>query len=290
MTTSIEERAADQVRSGVAAEYARKAAGAGCGDRTTAGQAGYRAADLEGVPDDVVAGSFGCGDPVAMADLQPGETVVDLGSGGGLDLILAARRVGPAGRAIGVDLTRAMVERARRNLERAGLAQAEVRRGTIEDLPVASGSVDRVISNCVVNLSPEKPRVFAEVARVLRPGGRMVISDIVVDRSGVPGWLRALASWLSPAAAGALDEAKYLETVRAAGLVDVEVLARLVYDRATLDALLRDELLGAEASTCPVSRTVSRLRALGLSPLLARAARALDGKVASIKVAARRPA
>lgn len=286
--TSIEERDADRLRSSVASEYARKAVGAGCGDRRVAGTAGYTSGDLEGVPRDVVDGSFGCGDPVALAGLQEGDTVVDLGSGGGLDLILAARRVGPTGHAIGVDMTREMVERGRRNVERAGLAQAEVRRGIIEDLPITSGSADWVISNCVVSLSPEKPRVFGEVARVLRPGGRMMISDIVVDRS-VPRWLRALAPLFSPSVSRVIDEEQYLETVRAAGLTDVEVRGRLVYDRETVHALLRDEVLGDGPCGGAMARAVSRLRALALGPLLAFAALTLGGKVASIKVGARKP-
>src|SRR5579862_767261 len=136
----------------------------------------YDPADLKTLPPEVVASSFGCGNPVAFAGLNEGDVVLDLGSGAGIDLMMARRRVGPSGRVIGVDMTDAMIERARASITREGYENVEVRRGIIEDLPVDPASVDWVISNCVINLSPEKPRVFAEIARVLRPGGRMLVS------------------------------------------------------------------------------------------------------------------
>lgn len=267
------------LRERVAEEYGRKARGAGCGDGGVAGLAGYRAEDLAGVPADAVATSFGCGDPVATAGIEPGDTVVDLGCGAGLDLVLAARRAGPTGRAIGIDMTRVMLERARATIARAGLANAEVREGIIEALPVESGSVQWVISNCVVNLSPEKPKVFAEVARVLAPGGRMLISDIAVD-PGVPRWLRALGRRINPTAAAALGEQAYLDGLRAAGLGEVAIVGRLVYERESLRALLKDELLGERPGF---------LRRVAVGALAAIAARALAGKVASVRVFARRP-
>jgi arsenite methyltransferase len=184
--------------------------------------------------------SFGCGNPLAFAEVKPGETVVDLGSGPGLDLILAARRVGPTGLVIGVDMTDAMIEEARRNAARAGFSNIEVRKGLIENLPVAAGSVDWVISNCVINLSPEKPRVFAEIARVLRPGGRFRISDIVVE--SLPDWIRANAAAYAACVAGAIPEREYVAGLERAGLVDVEVESRLVYNAAQIRSLVDHDL------------------------------------------------
>jgi SAM-dependent methyltransferase len=184
--------------------------------------------------------SFGCGNPLAFAAVKPGETVVDLGSGPGLDLILAAKRVGPSGLVIGVDMTDAMIEEARRNAARAGFSNIEVRKGIIENLPVAAGTVDWVISNCVINLSPEKPRVFAEIARVLRPGGRFRISDIVVE--SLPDWIRSNAAAYAACVAGAISEREYIAGLESAGLVDVEVEHRLVYSVAQIRGLVDHDL------------------------------------------------
>jgi SAM-dependent methyltransferase len=184
--------------------------------------------------------SFGCGNPLAFADVKTGQTVVDLGSGPGLDLILAARRVGHTGLVIGVDMTDVMIEEARRNAARAGFANIEVRKGLIENLPVAAGTVDWVISNCVINLSPEKPRVFAEIARVLRPGGRFRISDIVVE--SLPEWIRSNAAAYAACVAGAIPEREYVAGLEAAGLVDVEVESRLVYTAAQIRSLVDHDL------------------------------------------------
>src|SRR5512138_1466532 len=182
----------DDVRRAVSISYARaveapaarkpQACGAGpsAGD-IAATLAGYSREELARLPTDAVANSFGCGNPVALAEIRERETVLDLGSGAGIDLLLAAKLAGPTGRVIGVDMTPAMVERARENAAAAGLANVEVRQGIIEDLPVENGTVDLVISNCVINLSPEKQRVFVGIHRVLRPGGRFSISDIVAE-------------------------------------------------------------------------------------------------------------
>ena len=143
--------------------------------------AGYSDEEFAALPADAVVNSFGCGNPLAFSAVQPGEVVLDLGSGAGIDLLLAARKVGAAGRVIGVDMTEEMIARARANIAAAGIENAEVRQGIIEELPVEDSSVDWVISNCVINLSPEKPRVFAEIARVLKPGGTMLVSDIVAE-------------------------------------------------------------------------------------------------------------
>ena len=186
--------------------------------------------------------SFGCGNPLAFVEVQAGQTVLDLGSGAGLDLLIAADRVGEQGRVIGVDMTAEMVEKARANVAAAGRSEViEVRQGLIEELPVDSASVDWVISNCVINLSPDKPRVFAEIARVLRPGGRFSISDIVVEE--LPQWIRDNVHAYSACVAGAISEPDYLAGLRAAGL-EASVRERLVYDRAQLRAMVSTEVQG----------------------------------------------
>lgn len=206
--------------------------------------AGYQADVLAGLPADAVANSFGCGNPLAFAEVRPGEVVLDLGSGAGIDLLIAAQKVGPSGRVIGVDMTGAMIERARANVAAAGVTNVEVRQGIIEQLPVADGSVDWVISNCVINLSPEKERVFAEIARVLRPGGRLRVSDVVA--TDLPDEIRSNADLHASCIAGAISEEAYVAGLRAAGLVDVEVRQRVVYETSQLAALAVTE--GAAAA------------------------------------------
>ena len=207
--------------------------------------AGYGSEDLRGLPADAVENAFGCGNPVAFAGVREGDVVVDLGSGAGIDLLLAAPRVGPAGRVIGVDMTDEMIARARKNIAEAGFANVEVRKGLIEDLPVETASVDWVFSNCVINLSPDKPRVFAEIARVLRPGGRMAVSDIVVE--SLPDWVRRSEALHGACIAGAISESAYVAGLGKAGLVGVEVLDRLVYDASQLAAMVRSEVPDADA-------------------------------------------
>ncbi len=237
--------------------------------------AGYPAADTAGLPDDAMANSFGCGNPVAFSGVRAGDVVVDLGSGAGIDVIIAAGKVGPKGQVIGVDMTGAMIERARANIAEAGLANAEIREGLIEALPVDDAAVDWVISNCVINLSPDKPAVFAEIARVLKPGGEMLVSDIVVE--DLPAWVRADKALYSACVAGAVSEADYIAGLEAAGLTSVEVRDRLVYDDAQVEAMYR----GEAADQGPVDGVGDET--------IARAAREVTGKVASISVYARKP-
>ena len=182
----------------------------------------YPVEALVGLPADLTGMSLGCGDPVSSADIRPGDTVLDLGAGGGLDCFLAARRVGPSGRVIGIDMTDEMLARARANAARLHASNVEFRRGQIEALPVADGVVDVVLSNCVINLSPDKPRVFAEMQRALRPGGRVHVSDIVTQGPLAPQVARDLDSW-SACAAGALDVSDYRAGLEAAGFVDVQI-------------------------------------------------------------------
>lgn len=242
----------------------------------TARAAGYGADELASLPADAVENSFGCGNPVAFAGVGEGETVVDLGSGAGIDLLLAAKKVGPAGRIIGVDMTDEMNARARRNAAAAGLENVEVREGVIEDLPVESASVDWVFSNCVINLSPDKPKVFAEIARVLKPGGRMVVSDIVVE--ALPEWVRRNEALYAVCIAGAVSERDYVEGLGEAGLEDVEVVARLVYDASQIEGLIRSEMAGVEAAMLERGGTLAGI------------AEELEGKVWSARFSARKPA
>jgi arsenite methyltransferase len=182
----------------------------------------YPAEDRATLPDAAVLASLGCGNPTAVAELRPGETVLDLGSGGGIDVLLSARRVGPTGRAIGVDMTDEMLDLARHNAAEAGIANAEFLKGTIESLPLADDAVDVVISNCVINLAADKASALAEIARVLRPGGRIGISDVVADDRLSPAE-RAERGSYGGCIAGALSFSEYRDGLAASGLVDVEI-------------------------------------------------------------------
>ena len=183
----------------------------------------YDAASREGLPDAALLASLGCGNPVAVAELREGETVLDLGSGGGIDVLLSARRVGPTGRAIGVDMTDEMLSLARRNAADAGADNVEFRKGTIESLPLDDASVDVVISNCVINLASDKPAVFREIARVLRPGGRMGVSDVVADDLLTPEQRAERGSYVG-CIAGALSFREFRHGLQAVGLTDVELV------------------------------------------------------------------
>lgn len=214
-----------------------------CTNSPAAKLAGYQDTERHG---EAAAASFGCGNPLALAGVGPGDTVLDLGSGAGLDLLIAAEKVGPGGRVIGVDMTDDMIEVARNNAQRAGHTNIEVRRGLIEELPVEDSSVDWVISNCVINLSPDKTRVFQEINRVMKPGAQLSISDIVVQ--DLPGWIRESAAAWSACIAGAISEEDYLAGLRAAGLEDVAVADRLVYDASQLRAILCEDIPGLDLS------------------------------------------
>jgi arsenite methyltransferase len=169
-----------------------------------------------------VASSLGCGVPTAVADLSEGETVLDLGSGAGADVLISARRVGPTGKAIGLDMTDEMLELARRNAAHAGLANAEFHKGYIEQIPLADGSVDVVISNCVLNLSGDKPQVLREAARVLRAGGRLAISDVIADPDMDEATRADMRQWTG-CIAGALTRAEFEDALAAAGLSEIEI-------------------------------------------------------------------
>jgi N-acetylglutamate synthase-like GNAT family acetyltransferase/2-polyprenyl-3-methyl-5-hydroxy-6-metoxy-1,4-benzoquinol methylase len=235
-------------------------------DRVVA-SAGYAADELKAVPVDAVRNSFGCGNPLALAGVRPGQTVLDIGSGAGLDCFIAADRVGTQGRVIGLDMTPAMIERARANAEMGGYHNVEFRLGEAESMPIEDATADWIVSNCVINLSPNKPRVFAEAFRVLKPGGSLSISDIMVE--DLPSRLRRSASLYTSCVAGAIPESVYLEGLRHAGFEDVRVTERIVYDR--------EQILGFLGG----SRVSGDMR-----PLLDKVA----GKIWSAKVVARKPA
>lgn len=183
----------------------------------------YAATDRASLPNAAVLASLGCGNPTAVAELCEGETVLDLGSGGGIDVLLSAKRVGPAGRAIGLDMTDEMLALARRNAAEAGATNVEFVKGTIEAMPLPDASVDVVISNCVINLAADKDAVFREIARVLRPGGRMGVSDIVADDLLTPAQRAERGTYVG-CIAGALSFREFRTGLRAAGLSDVEVV------------------------------------------------------------------
>ena len=182
----------------------------------------YREGETDGLPEEAVLASLGCGNPIAVADLHEGERVLDLGSGGGIDVLLSARRVGPSGFAYGVDMTDDMLTLARANAAKAGAANVEFRKGEIEALPLPDASVDVVISNCVINLSTDKPAVLAEMFRVLVPGGRIGITDVVAEDHLTPAERAAAGSYIG-CIAGALSQREYLEGLAAAGLADASV-------------------------------------------------------------------
>ncbi len=245
-----------------------------CGPAPTAtpptqGFAGiYSSEELNSLPDSVADASLGCGNPIAIAELQPGEVVLDLGSGGGIDCFLAAQRVGPAGRVIGLDMTPDMIKLARRNAKKMGVTNVEFQWGEMEEMPLADASVDVIISNCVINLSPDKDAVFGEAFRVLRPGGRLSVSDIVLHRELPAGIRSHMDSWAS-CVAGALLETDYLGKLRAAGFEGVRVLSSTPI----------------KVSDFPEFEQMRQmLLAVGIDPQLA------DDTAVSIRVGARKPA
>jgi len=201
-------------------------AGSGAGCCSPADQNGLFGSSLYGAEDAgpsdaAVSASLGCGVPTAVADLHEGETVLDLGSGAGADVLISARRVGPSGKAIGIDMTDEMLELARRNATEAGLRNVEFVKGYLEDLPVAGDSIDVVISNCVINLSGDKRKVLAEAARVLKPGGRFAVSDVIADPDMDEATKADMAAWTG-CIAGALTEQEFREALSAAGLAEPE--------------------------------------------------------------------
>ena len=216
----------------------------GCGDPITSNL--YSDAETSGLPADAVTASLGCGNPTALIALEPGQTVLDLGSGGGIDVLLSAKRVGPTGKAYGLDMTDEMLALARENQRKAGATNVEFLKGTIEAIPLPDNSVDVIISNCVINLSSDKDAVLREAFRVLKPGGRFAVSDVVV-RGAVPADVRrSMELWVG-CIAGALEEKEYASKLQTAGFQDVEVEPWRVYNVEDARSFLTDSGLDVGA-------------------------------------------
>ncbi|MFW6192432.1 MAG: arsenite methyltransferase [Gemmatimonadota bacterium] len=280
--SAVRDRYAEAARTAAAGEKAACGPsgqeGCGCGSGRTARDTGggslaadpitanlYDAEESAELPEKALAASLGCGNPTALAELREGEVVLDLGSGGGVDVLLSARRVGPTGMAYGVDMTDEMLELARENAREAGVDNVEFLKGEIEDLPLPDASVDVILSNCVINLSTDKARVLREAARVLRPGGRFAVSDIVV-RGPVPGEIRrSMELWIG-CVAGALEEDEYRTLLEEAGFVDVDVEPTRIYRAEDAEGFLREAGLDPES-----------------------AAEAVDGRIMAAFVRARKP-
>jgi arsenite methyltransferase len=225
----------------------------------------YEVKDTEALPVEAVLASLGCGNPTALAQLNPGETVLDLGSGGGIDVFLSARRVGPTGKVYGLDMTDEMLALARENQQTSGLQNVEFLKGEIEEIPLANHTIDVIISNCVINLSSDKDRVLAEAFRVLKPGGRLAVSDVVV-RGDVPAEIRHSVELWMGCVAGALEESVYRDKLVKAGFHDIEIVPTRIY--RAVDA--KDFLAGAG------------LNVEALAPQM-------DGKFVSAFIRARKP-
>jgi SAM-dependent methyltransferase len=215
----------------------------GCGDPITSNL--YSDAETTALPADAVTASLGCGNPTALIALQPGETVLDLGSGGGIDVLLSAKRVGPTGKVYGLDMTDEMLALARENQRKAGATNVEFLKGTIEAIPLPDNSVDVIISNCVINLSSDKDAVLREAFRVLKPGGRFAVSDVVV-RGEVPADIRRSVELWVGCIAGALEETDYAAKLRAAGFADVEVEPWRIYQLDEARAFLTEQGIDVE--------------------------------------------
>lgn len=203
------------------------------------------------VPEAAVLASLGCGNPTALAELREGETVLDLGSGGGIDVLLSARRVGPTGKAYGLDMTDAMLALARENQRKAGVANVEFLKGEIENIPLPDASVDVIISNCVINLSADRRRVLAEAYRVLKPGGRLAVSDVVV-RGEVPAAIRRNVELWIGCVAGALEETEFKRLLTSQGFADVEIEPTRIYRGEDARAFLEGAGLDGKAAAAAV--------------------------------------
>jgi len=206
--------------------------------------AGYTVEDLKSIPEDAVFG-LGCGNPTALAELKEGETVLDLGAGGGIDVFLAANKVGDSGKVIGVDMTEEMVEIAIKNAEDGNYQNVEFKLGEIENLPIENDYVDAIISNCVINLTPDKWAAYKEVFRVLKPGGRILISDLVLESEIPEDIRRSFQAW-SDCIAGAMEKQSYLDTIKKAGFSDVKIVEQHYFTESNMDERLVGKIISIQ--------------------------------------------
>jgi arsenite methyltransferase len=227
-------KAAERVRQGY--ENPGCCSDSGCGDPITSNL--YDLEQIGSLPVEAVVASLGCGNPTALAELKAGETVLDLGSGGGIDVLLSARRVGPTGKAYGLDMTDEMLALARENQRKSGVQNVEFLKGEIEQIPLPDNSVDVIISNCVINLSADKDRVLAEAFRVLKPGGRFAVSDVVVRGEVPPELRRNMELWIG-CVAGALEEAEYRDKLQRAGFKGIDLEPTRIYRAADARSFLQ---------------------------------------------------
>ncbi|HKS81587.1 MAG TPA: arsenite methyltransferase [Candidatus Acidoferrales bacterium] len=232
----------------------------------------YDEAQKFSLPAEAVAASLGCGNPTALAQLKAGETVLDLGSGGGIDVLLSARRVGPAGKAYGLDMTEEMLALARENQRKAGVENVEFLKGEIENIPLPENSVDVVISNCVINLSADKGRVLRETFRVLKPGGRFAVSDVVV-RGEVPAEIRRSVELWIGCVAGAMEETEYRAKLQAAGFADIDIEPTRVYAVDEARQFLKTKGIDAEQIAPQVDGKFMSAFVRAVKPAIARTAR-----------------
>ena len=266
----------EEIRKVVRKGYAKAAQGqrqkpCSCGDLSK--ELGYTEEELKSIPEGADL-SLGCGNPVALASLKKGETVVDLGAGAGIDCFLAANKVGPKGRVIGVDMTPGMLDKARANAEKGGYKNVEFRLGEIENLPVADDTANVVISNCVINLSPDKRRVFEEALRALKPGGRLMVSDIVLLKVLPPVIRRNVQAYVG-CLSGAIMKDKYLELIREAGFSEVKVIeeahfpVEFMANDPTAKAVMRKSNIPTE-SLSEIAYSVASVKVYGQKPIATR--------------------
>jgi arsenite methyltransferase len=276
MSTEIKEvvkeryaQAAQRVTTGGSSCCGSAPAKAGCGDPITSNL--YDAAQAGQIPEQALLASLGCGNPTALAELKPGETVLDLGSGGGIDVLLSARRVGPAGKAYGLDMTDEMLALANENKRRAGLSNVEFLKGEIEHVPLPDNSVDVIISNCVINLSADKDRVLREAFRVLKPGGRFAVSDVVTRGEMLPEIRRSVLLWVG-CIAGALEETEYRQKLSSAGFEQIEVEPTRIYRVEDAREFLTGQNIDVDAIAPQVDGRFMSAFVRALKPLAAKPA------------------
>jgi len=271
-----DEKIRDQVK-----EYYSKAVtggstcGCGCSDISPKGiisskMGEYSFEELENIPKEAVENSFGCGNPLAFSEFKEGDVVLDLGSGAGIDILLAAKKVGNSGKVIGIDMTPEMITKANENIKKSGFKNVEVRQGIIENMPVDDNSIDWVISNCVINLSPDKEKVFSEIFRVLKNGGKILISDIIAEN--LPVEIKNIPEIYNSCIGGAISENEYIKFIEKVGLKNINIKSKYIYDFATIKGIILSEM--------PTNLCCGNIINHNLEKYISM----LEGKIASIKI------